>query len=167
MMWPGCRWNVLIWNTNTALWCPGDTKALFQYPIRRFIVRSRKISKPRDLYLELIDRSKIWQAHRQHCCRCACQFSKQCNYLNYQSRSFEASRDLTIYKTFYRILKRGPGVIPSSGMTDYTCRSWNNRMRCMSFYIYLYEYSPLWHRRSKWIRAGHRTCASMNCVVIG
>ena len=28
----------------------------FQYPIRRLIVRSREVSKPRDLYLELSDR---------------------------------------------------------------------------------------------------------------
>ena len=69
---------------------------LFQYSIRRLIVRSRKVSKPRDLYLELSDRSEIWQAPRQHCCRCACQISKRCDNLNYQSRGFETSRDLTI-----------------------------------------------------------------------
>ena len=69
---------------------------MFPYPIRRFIVRSRKVSKPRDLYLELSNRSEIWQAHRQYCCRCACQISKRCDDSNYQSRSFETSRDLTI-----------------------------------------------------------------------
>ena len=30
-----------------------------QYPIRRLFVRSREVSKPRDLYLELSDRSEI------------------------------------------------------------------------------------------------------------
>ena len=70
--------------------------ALFQYPIRRLIVRYRKVSKPRDLYLGLSDRSEIWQAPRQHWCRCACQISKRCDDLNYQSRGFETSRDLTI-----------------------------------------------------------------------
>ena len=29
-------------------------------------------------------------------CQCACQISKRCNNLNYQSRGFETSRDLTI-----------------------------------------------------------------------
>ena len=42
------------------------------------------------------DRSDIWQAQRQQCCRCARQISKQYDDLNYQSRSFETSRDLTI-----------------------------------------------------------------------
>ena len=63
-------------------------------------VRSRKVSKPRDLYLELSDRSKIWQALRQHCCRCACQISKRYDNLKYQSRGFEISRDLTKRRLF-------------------------------------------------------------------
>ena len=67
----------------------------FQYTIRRLIVKSRKVSKPRDLYQELSDRSEIWQAPRQHCCRRACKISKRCDHLN-QSRGFETSRDLTI-----------------------------------------------------------------------
>ena len=36
--------------------------ALSQYPKRRLSVRSRKVSKPGDLYLELSNRSEIWQA---------------------------------------------------------------------------------------------------------
>ena len=34
-------------------------RAPSQYPKRRLSVRSRKVSKPRDLYLELSDRSEI------------------------------------------------------------------------------------------------------------
>ena len=68
----------------------------FQYPIRRLIVRSRKVSKPPDLYLESSDRSEFWQAPRQQCCRSASQISKRCDNLNYQSRGFETLRDLTI-----------------------------------------------------------------------
>ena len=45
---------------------------LLQYTIRRLIVRSRKASKPRDLYLELLDRSQIWHAPQQHWCWGAC-----------------------------------------------------------------------------------------------
>ena len=60
------------------------------------IVGSHKVSKPRDLYLELCDRSEIWQAPRQQCCRRACQMSKRLNNLNCQSRGFKTSRDLTI-----------------------------------------------------------------------
>ena len=52
-----------------------------------------KISKPRDLYLELSDRSEIWQAPRQQGCRSAGQISKRCDNLNHQSRGFETSRD--------------------------------------------------------------------------
>ena len=64
-----------------------ETRAPFQYPIRRLIVRSRKVSKPRDSYLELSDRSEIWQTLRQHCCRLACQISKWCDNLNYNRRA--------------------------------------------------------------------------------
>ena len=41
----------------------------------------------------LSDHSEIWQTHQQHCCRCACQISKHCNNLNYQS-CFQTSWDL-------------------------------------------------------------------------
>ena len=70
----------------------------FQYPIRRFIIRSREVSNPRNdyLYLKLSDRSEIWQAFREHCCWCACQISKLCDNWYYQSRGFETSRNLTI-----------------------------------------------------------------------
>ena len=47
-----------------AIWAPS------QYPKRRLFVRSRKVSKPRDWYLKLSYRFEIWQAHRQHCCKC-------------------------------------------------------------------------------------------------
>ena len=67
------------------------TQGLFQYPIRRLIVRSREVSI--NLYLKLSDRSKIWQATLQ---QLACQMSKRCDDLNYQSRGFETWRDLTI-----------------------------------------------------------------------
>ena len=75
-------------------------RAPSQYPKRRLSVRSRKVSKPRDLYLKLSDRSEIWQALRQHCCRCACQISKRYDNLKYQSRGFEISRDLTKRRLF-------------------------------------------------------------------
>ena len=76
------------------LWAPS------QYPKSRLSVRSRKVSKPRDLYLELSDRSEIWQALRQQCCRCACQISKRYDNLKYQSRGFETLRDLTKRRLF-------------------------------------------------------------------
>ena len=57
------------------------SNGLFHVLTRRN-VRSREVSKPWDLYVELSDRSEIWQP-RQHCCRCACQNSKWCDHLNY------------------------------------------------------------------------------------
>ena len=74
--------------------CMKDTWAMCQYPIRH--LTSRKVSKPCVLYLELCDRSEIWQAPRQQCFRVACQISERCDTLKYQSRSFETSRDRTI-----------------------------------------------------------------------
>ena len=83
-----------IFPSITATWAPS------QYPKIRLIVRSRKVSKPRDLYLELSDRSGIWQALRQQCCRCACQIAKRYDNLKYQFRGFETLRDLTKKRLF-------------------------------------------------------------------
>ena len=76
------------------------SRAPSQYPKSRLSVRSRKVSKPRDLYLELSDRSEICQALRQQCCRCACQISKRYDNLKYRSRGFETLRDLTERRLF-------------------------------------------------------------------
>ena len=92
------------------------------------IVRSRKVSKPGDLYSELSDRSEIWQAPQQHCCRCACQILKWCDDLNYQSHRFEDSRDLRI--------KRLIGYW--SGAQVY-----HNMMLCI---IWQWQFQDMYHR---------------------
>ena len=71
------------------------SRAPSQYPKRRLSVRSRKVSKPRDWYFKLSDRFEMWQAHRQHCCRSACQISERSDNSKYKSRGFETLRDLT------------------------------------------------------------------------
>ena len=71
--------------------------ALLQYFLKLLTVRAREVSKPRDFYLELFN--------RQHCCRCVCHIWNRCDIWNYQHRDFTRPYD----KTFYRILKRGPG----------------------------------------------------------
>ena len=63
---------------------------------KAFSCKISKTSKPRDWYLEMSDCSEIWQAHRQHCCRCACQISKPCDNSNCQSCSFETSQHRTM-----------------------------------------------------------------------
>ena len=88
-------------------------RAPFQYPIRRLNVRYREVSKPRDLYVELSDRSEIWQAHRQHCCRCACQISKYIVMRSFKLyQSISRLRDFTrsYGKTSYQTLKRCPDI---------------------------------------------------------
>ena len=87
-------YTLMIHSYFRLLWAPS------QYPKRRLSVRSRKVSKPRDLYLELSDRSDIWQSLRQQCCRCACQISKRYDNLKSQSRGFETLRDLTKRRLF-------------------------------------------------------------------
>ena len=84
-----------MWSHGDAVECGNRTRAMFLYPIRHLIVRSHKVSKSWALYVELSDRFEIWQAHQQHCCQGACQISKRCVNLNYQSRGFETSWDLT------------------------------------------------------------------------
>ena len=90
-----------------------ETRAPSQYPKRRLSVRSRKVSKPRDLYLELSDRSEIWQALRQHCCRCACQISKRYDNSKYQSsRQVVASRLYEILrKDFFSDIETEPRLL--------------------------------------------------------
>ena len=76
------------------------TRAPSQYPKRRLSVRSRQVSKPRDWYLKLSYRFEIWQAHRQHCCRRACQISERSDNSKYKSRGFETLWDLTKRRLF-------------------------------------------------------------------
>ena len=74
----------------------------FECTIRCLIIRSRNVSKPRDLYSELYDRSDIWQARRQQCCLCACQISKRYDNLNHRFRGYGTAQNLAMS---YRILK--------------------------------------------------------------
>ena len=57
---------------------------------KRLIVRSREVSKPRDWYFKSSYRFEIWQAHRQQCCRSACQISERSDNSKY---GFETSRE--------------------------------------------------------------------------
>ena len=81
-----------------VLWI--HTRAPSQYPKRCLSVRSRKVSKPRDWYFRLSYRFEIWQAHRQQCCRSACQISERSDNSKYKSRGFETLRDLTERRLF-------------------------------------------------------------------
>ena len=72
--------NRLFHNLIAQPWAPS------QYPKRRLFVRSRKVSKPRDWYFKLSYRFEIWQAHRQYCCRSACQVSERSDNSKYKSR---------------------------------------------------------------------------------
>ena len=76
------------------------TRAPSQYPKRRLSVRSRKVTKPRDRYFKLSYRFEIWQTHRQHCCRSACQISERLDNSKYKSRGFETLRDLMERRLF-------------------------------------------------------------------
>ena len=86
--------------------CDYENHCPDQYPISRLTVRSRKDSKPGDLYLKLHNRSKNWQAPRLNWCKVAL-ISKRCGLPNSRFRYFTIS----LNKTFYRILKRGPGAL--------------------------------------------------------
>ena len=79
----------------------------FQYQIRRLIVRSREVSKPRDRQFELSHRIETWQAHRQQCCRRALQISGQSDNSEHKSRGIESSWDLAIR----RLIGYGNGVL--------------------------------------------------------
>ena len=72
-----------------------EARALFQYRIRRLIIRSHEVSKPWDRKFKSSHRFEIWQAHRQQCCRGACQISERSDNSKYKSRGID-SRDLMI-----------------------------------------------------------------------
>ena len=91
---------VFIYGQIIYRFCIGE----FQYPTIRLIIRSHKVSKPRDLHLELYDRSEIWQPPRQQCCGCASQIPKRYDNL---SRSQEFTRFYG--KTSNGMLKRDTG----------------------------------------------------------
>ena len=67
-----------------------DTWAPIQYPIRRFIVRSREVSKPRDWKFRLSHRFKIGQVAQLQGCKGACQTSEGSDNSKHQSRGFKA-----------------------------------------------------------------------------
>ena len=104
-------WKLKFWEDYPSLLCSvnpqmtavsrfNETWAPSQYPKRRLFVRSRKVSKPRDWYFKLSYRFEIWQAHRQHCRRSACQISERSDNSKYKSRGFETLRDLTERRLF-------------------------------------------------------------------
>ena len=99
---------VEITELDNSTWAPS------QYPKRRLSVRSRKVSKPRDLYLELPDRSEIWQAVLPMCLsnfKAIRQSKVPISWLRDFTRSYE--------NTSFRILRRGPGSVATSPV--YSC----------------------------------------------
>ena len=100
------KYNSFAFQLEKAILCPWcddlctRSRAPSQYPKRRLFVRSRKVSKPRDWYFKLSYRFEIWRAHRQHCCRSACQISERSDDSKYKCRGFETLRDLTERRLF-------------------------------------------------------------------
>ena len=70
------------------------TQGPVSYPIRRLIVRSRKVSKARDWVLKCSYGFENLQAHRQQCCRGACKISERSDNYEYKSRGFGTLQDL-------------------------------------------------------------------------
>ena len=105
----GC-WKPFSWKSSVRLSSIGNCVSLLipyrckgtrgpsQYPKRRLFVRSRKVSKPRDLYLELSDPFEIWQALSNF--KPIRQFKVPISWLRDFTRSYE--------KTSFRILRRDP-----------------------------------------------------------
>ena len=118
----------------------------------------RKVAEPRNLYFKLSDRSEIWQALRQQCCRCACQISKRYNNSKYQSRGFETLRDLPKRRLFgywdgVLVSLERDDLSPTIKIKQYVCMYGMvcmsmcvyvcaNVRACMHLYIYIYISSP-------------------------
>ena len=91
--------HVTLCYSRLPMWMPCGTltsRAPSQYPKRRLSARSRKVSKPRNLYLELSERSEILAGTSAAVLpMCLSNLKKRYDNLKYQSRGFETSRDLT------------------------------------------------------------------------
>ena len=99
---------VTLWTLHT--WRNGRGCGVSRTPyisVSMIIRRSRKVSEARGQCLEFSNCFAIWRASRQYCCRGACQTSKQFDYFNMRSRSFDSSRDPTI--RHHGVLSRSPG----------------------------------------------------------
>ena len=88
-------------------------RAPSQYPKRRLSVRSRQVSKPRDMYLELSDRSEIWWI--------------PISWLQDLTRSYE--------KTSFRLLRRGPGSWCCYSISQEICTRF--LLCCASLWLYI------------------------------
>ena len=64
--------------------------------VGRLTGRYREVWKLRDSDLDFFNRSEIWQAHRQQRCRYTSAILERCDHYNFQSRSFQHSRDLAV-----------------------------------------------------------------------
>ena len=98
-----------MWQRQTKRWLKVELAKCVPYlTVKGKTWLQTQLQKPRVLYLELFDRSEIWQGPRQYYCQYACQIWKRCNGSNYQShgrpRDFARSYD----KTSNRLLRRAP-----------------------------------------------------------
>ena len=122
-----------------GIWAPS------QYPKRRLSVRSRKVSKPRDWYFKLSYRFQIWQAHRQHCCRSACQIPERSDNYKYKSRGFETLRDLTEIRLFGYW---DGALVMSSSFLSITWLQFGWKQICIKFELWWkvrsFNVSPIW-----------------------
>ena len=76
-------------------WSPSHSPTVYTSKavcMMRLTTKSREISKPRDIDLELSNRSNDWKAYRQQCCRGVLKISERCDYFNTQNRGFETAR---------------------------------------------------------------------------
>ena len=119
------------------------TRAPSQYPKRRLFVRSREVSKPRDWYFKLSYRFEIWQAHRQQCCRSACQISERSDNSKYKSRGFEALRDLTKR----RLLGYWDGALGPTRVQHQLVRTFHY---CIKLCILQRYVIVIWARATQW-----------------
>ena len=84
-----------------------DKSHFFSLPGPHFNIQCHEDLKPWDLYLELTDRSEIWQAPWQQCCLGASLISEGSYNSKYKSHHFETLWDLIIR----RLIVYGNGAL--------------------------------------------------------
>ena len=122
-----CSMTYIIW-----LWLLPQHGTIFR-GARGKCVSDKAISESRDRYLELLDRSEIWQAAPQHCCGDACQISERFNNFKHQSGSFETLRVLEKRRIF--LYWKRPHTVSPSEITTVLKVSWNLKVAGSIFRI--------------------------------
>ena len=112
-------------SSGLGLPCRDPIQGLHSVADRRLTARSHEVSERRDSSFDLFNRSEIWQAPWQQCCRDPCQILEQYDHINI---SWLGDFTRSYGKTSFRLMNIGAGELYPSGLETYVatcCQTYN------------------------------------------